>query len=140
MLGGYDCVIYGGGLYAGGILGVDLVAKNTCKNLVLFTVGLANPATTDYSAILRKSFPQGLPLHTQVFHLRGGIDYENISLVHRGMMAIMKKMTIGKRAYNKLSDEEKDFVDTYGGKVDFTDKASVAPLVAYVRGLERKTP
>ncbi len=48
----YDTVVYGGGLYAGGIAGVELVARNPCKKLVLFTVGLADPNTTDYSAIL----------------------------------------------------------------------------------------
>jgi menaquinone-dependent protoporphyrinogen IX oxidase len=137
----YDCVVYGGGLYAGGILGVDLVrvrgTKSVCKNLALFTVGLADPATTDYSVILKKNFPQGLPLCAQVFHLRGRIDYKNISLAHRVMMAMMKKMTIGKKAYEELSDEEKLFVDTYGGKVDFVDRATIAPLVSYVRGLGR---
>ena len=38
----YDVVVYGGGLYAGGISGVKLVTKNPPKNLVVFTVGLGN--------------------------------------------------------------------------------------------------
>ena len=52
----YDVVVYGGGLYAGGIAGVDLVAKYPCPPLVVFTVGLANPAITDYSEILNRNF------------------------------------------------------------------------------------
>jgi len=39
----YDIVIYGGGLYEGGIAGVKLVTQNSCKNLIVFTVGLADP-------------------------------------------------------------------------------------------------
>lgn len=39
----YDLVIFGGGLYASGILGINLVTKNPPKELILFTVGLANP-------------------------------------------------------------------------------------------------
>jgi hypothetical protein len=48
----FDVVIYGGGLYAGGIIGSKLVTKNPCKSLVLFTVGLADPLITDYSEII----------------------------------------------------------------------------------------
>jgi menaquinone-dependent protoporphyrinogen IX oxidase len=125
----YECVIYGGSLYAGGILGADLAAKNPCNNLIVFTVGLADPATTDYSRILEKDFPDGSNKPIRVFHLRGGIDYKKLNFVHKGMMAMMKKMTIGKKTGAELSSEEQVFSDTYGGKVDFTDKASIAPLV-----------
>lgn len=133
LLGKYDLVIYGGGLYAGGILGVDLVAKNPCKSLVLFTVGLADPTVTDYSAILNKSFPQGFLQKTKLFHLRGGIDYGKLGLLHKGAMAMMTKMTLGKRTNAELSPEERVFADTYGDKVDFTDKETISPLVAFVR-------
>jgi hypothetical protein len=125
-------VVYGGSLYAGGILGVKLIAKNPCKKLVVFTVGLADPQNTDYTRILKKNFPPGGTQPLKVFHLRGGIDYKNLSIVHRGMMAMVKKMSIGKRPYEELSDEERAFTDTYGGKVDFTGRLSIGPLVEYV--------
>lgn len=38
----YGMIIYGGGLYAGGLLGIDLVSKSKFKHLVVFTVGLAD--------------------------------------------------------------------------------------------------
>jgi hypothetical protein len=55
--------------------------------------------------------------------------------VHRGMMAMMKKMTIGKKPYEELKGDEKLLADTYGGKVDFTDCSTIAPLVKYVQEL-----
>jgi flavodoxin len=131
-LAGYDIIVYGGGLYAGGIAGVDLLVKNPVKNLVVFTVGLANPVNTDYSAIMKRS---GLPAQTAVFHFRGGIDYSRLNLVHKAMMSMLKKTAFDKKPYDELSDEEKLFVDTYGGKIDFSDRASIKPLVEYVRGL-----
>jgi len=82
QLASFDVVIYGGGLYAGGIDGVKLVAKNPCKSLVVFTVGLANPKITDYAAILSKNFTGEALSKIKVFHLRGGIDYNKLGLLH----------------------------------------------------------
>lgn len=131
-LGEYDCVVYGGGLYAGGILGADWVAKVACKNMVLFTVGLADPAITDYSEILSKNFPQEVLKSLKVFHFRGSIDYKKLSLVHRIMMSVMKRMTVGRKKSEEWTEEEKLFVGTYGNQVDFTDRPSITPLVEYV--------
>ena len=131
----YDLVIYGGGLYASGIAGVDLVTKNPCNKLIIFTVGAANPVTTDYSEIINKNIPQQLQSKCKIFHLRGMLDYEKLNLVHRGMMAMMKKMTVDKKANEEFSDEDNAFVDTYGKKADFTDKAAIKPIVDYVKTL-----
>jgi menaquinone-dependent protoporphyrinogen IX oxidase len=128
----YDCVVYGGGLYAGGILGAGLVAKNPCKNLVVFTVGLADPETTDYAAILSKNFPEGSHKPLRTFHLRGAIDYKKLKLVHRVMMATLKKM-VGRKPVSKRSAEQDEFIRTYGGAIDFIDRETIAPLISYVR-------
>ena len=53
----YDVIVYGGGLYASRIDGVKFVTKNPCNSLVIFTVGLADPNVTDYSAIVTKNIP-----------------------------------------------------------------------------------
>ncbi|MCP1110755.1 flavodoxin domain-containing protein [Ohessyouella blattaphilus] len=131
----YDLVIHGGGLYASGILGIDLVVKNPVNNLIVFTVGMANPETTDYTEIIHKNIPEGLREKTKIFHLRGGMDYGKLSVPHRAMMAMMKKMTIDKKSEAELTAEDIAFRDTYGGNVNFTDKATIAPLILYVRGL-----
>jgi flavodoxin len=128
----YDYIVYGGGLYAGGVLGADLISKNRCNNLVVFTVGLADPEITDYTAILNKNFPEGNHKTLSVFHLRGAIDYKKLKLIHRVMMAMLKKM-IERKPVSKLSEEESDFIRTYGGAVDFIDRETIAPWVSYAR-------
>ena len=55
VLSQYDVVIYGGGLYAGGIAGVKLVTQNPCNNLIVFTVGLADPNITEYEGVKSKT-------------------------------------------------------------------------------------
>jgi menaquinone-dependent protoporphyrinogen IX oxidase len=132
----FDCVIYGGGLYAGGISGVGLVTKHPVKNLVVFTVGLADPENTDYTDILEKNFSAEMRKSLKVFHLRGGIDYKKLGFIHRGMMAILKMMTT-RNPDSKLTDEDRMFMDTYGNEADFTDRRTIAPLECdnpYARG------
>jgi len=131
----FDVVIYGGGLYAGGINGVSLVSKNPCKKLVVFTVGLANPDHTDYSEVLKRNFPGGAPLAgTKVFRLRGGIIYNDLGLLHKGMMAVFNKAA-AKKNPAKMSREEKAIVETGGKNTDFTDRSTILPLVEHVREL-----
>jgi flavodoxin len=134
----YDVVIYGGGLYGpSGIAGSDVVSKKNLKHLVVFTVGLAAPDITDYSAILKRNFPNAGIQPEKVFHLRGGIDYGKLNLVHRGMMAMLKKMTINKKPKEEWSTEDKLFAETYGGKIDFVDRNSITPIVEYVKAIGR---
>lgn len=129
----YNLVVYGSGLYAGGIGGVELVIKNNVKKLVIFTVGLANPINTDYESILTKNIPDSLREKVKIFHLRGNIDYEKLSFVHRIMMAMMKKMTLKKN--DEFTEDDKLFLETYGGKIDFIDRNTIMPLIKYVKNL-----
>ena len=113
----YDAIVYGGGLYAGGVSGIRLLIDNfealRHKNLVLFTCGLADPT---------------------VFHLRGGIDYAKLGPIHRSMMAMLRAMT-KKKGYDTLRNEDKEMLDTYGKVVDFTDRATTKPILDYIAGL-----
>ena len=129
----YDMVIHGGGLYAGGIDGIKLVTKNPCKALTVFTVGLADPSDTDYSDILNKNFKPDQLAKVKVFHLRGGMDYKKLGIIHRGMMAMLKRMT-AKKPESELAVDDKILLDTYGKKLDFMDKDSIKPLVEFVKG------
>ena len=130
----YDVVVYGGGLYAGGIIGVKLCTKNPCKSLVVFTVGLATPETADYSEILARNFTPEQLAETKVFHLQGGMDYGKLSVLHRAMMAFKKKESEKTPTADRTSDDQQ-LIETYGGKINFTNKDSIKPLVDYVRTL-----
>jgi len=130
----YDVVIYGGGLYAGGINGVKLVTKNPCNLLILFTVGVSDPKESDYTQILVKALTPEQLYKTKVFHLRGGIDYSKLSLVHKGMMAVMKKL-IEKKPIAERESDDIGVLETYGKNVDFSEKTSVAPLLEYIVNL-----
>lgn len=128
----FDVIIYGGGLYAGRINGIELVMKSHCELLVIFSVGLANPKNEDYSAMVDSYFTQDLLSKTKVFHLLGSINYKKLSIVHRGMM-VMVKSRLRKKEESEWSGEDRLFLETYGTKVSFINKNTIGPLVAFIK-------
>lgn len=140
----YETIIYGGGLYAGGVSGIKLITQNWLllapKKVFLFTCGLADPDDPGNVAHIRKGLKKILSEemleHVQLFHLRGGIDYSRLSFIHRSMMSMLRKMLL-KKHKNALTEEDRQLLDTYGKYVDFTDKESIQPLVRYVSDCRR---
>lgn len=133
----YDTIVYGGGLYASGILGVDLITKNFSrinnKNIVVFTVGLADPdIKSQFEPIIKKNFTDEMQKRINIFHLRGGINYKELGIVHKAMMAALKSSVKKK---DGLTDEDRLMLETYGDKVEFTDKKDIEPLISFVRSL-----
>jgi len=132
----YDIIIYGGGLYASGISGVSIITKNfeslKDKKIIVFTVGLASTDRKEvFSPIIEKNFSEEMRDNINFYHLRGGIDYKKLSLVHKSMMAGLK-MVISKKSSNELTDDDRELLATYGKKVDFTEKNTITPLLLYL--------
>ncbi|ELC8442375.1 flavodoxin [Clostridium perfringens] len=135
----YKTIIYGGGLYASGITGFSLIRKNfnklKDKNLILFTVGLANPINKEqFAPILEKNLSEEMKSKIKVFHFRGAIHYKKLSFIHKSMMAMLKK-SVERIAEDKRDAETKMMLETYGQVVDFTDKTSIKPLIEYCNHL-----
>lgn len=135
-LGQYQTIVYGGGLYASGIIGSDFLVKNyeflKEKRIVVFTVGLANPKLTDYTKITEKNFPPDMRKSIKIFHLRGAIDYKSINFKHKAMMSLLIKKV------NKIDEKDRDeetklMLETYGQTVDFMDKSTIQEIIDYCR-------
>lgn len=135
----YEIIIYGGGLYAGGVSGIKLLTRNSHllsnKKIVLFTCGIANPDDPDNISNIKKSLQKVLTDemfgHLALFHLRGRLDYSELSFVHKFMMSMLRKMLL-KKDPQTLRDEDRQLLETYGRCVDFMDPDSIRPLVEYV--------
>ena len=129
----YETIIFGGGLYASGINGVSLITKNfeklRVKKLIVFTVGLASTEDTSiFEPIINKNFKKEMQPSVQFFHLRGGIDYTKLNLIHKTMMAMLKK-TVIKKGESNLTDEDQLLLSTYGDQIDFTDQSTIQPIL-----------
>ena len=142
LLKSYDILIHGGGLYAGGLSGIQTIVKNydaiSNKRIILFSCGLADPEDPEnvahIEAGLEKVLTPEMREKIRQFHLRGGIDYSRLGLTHKAMMAMLRRVML-KKGYGNLRSEDQMMLDTYGGTVDFTNRESLAPLLNYVRSL-----
>ncbi|GAA0774193.1 flavodoxin domain-containing protein [Clostridium subterminale] len=135
----YSTIIYGGGLYASGILGISLITKAfdklKDKNLVVFTVGLADPSNTEqFIPVIDKNLTKEMQKSIKLFHFRGAIDYKNLGLIHKSMMALLKNK-VSKMPQDKMDDETKMMIETYGQVVNFTEQSSIKPLIEFCNGL-----
>lgn len=138
----YDQLIFGGGLYAGGINGAKYLAKHfdalSDKRLLFFTVGLADPSLPETVAAIRqnveKVFDARMLAHITFFHLRGQMDYAALKPMHRAMMGMLKHM-LQKKDPALLSDQDRQLLATYGQHPNFMDQGALAPLIACARGV-----
>jgi flavodoxin len=124
----YDVIIYLGGLYAGGVLGlsstVKLMPAKQMQRLLIITVGLADPKDKTNTDSIKYSIEKQVPKHiydrAEIFHLRGGIDYQTLNLKHKAMMKLMYIKDI-KTPPEKQTKDTKEFIETYNKKIDFVD-------------------
>ncbi|MFT8457625.1 MAG: flavodoxin domain-containing protein [Liquorilactobacillus ghanensis] len=132
MLKQYDIIIYGGSLYASKINGIEFVAKNQSKCLVVFTVGLTDPQTTDFADIMTNSFSNPNIQPDKVFHFRGGLQSDKLGFIHRNLLKLLR-VAVAKKPDSELSEIEKIIKHVYGKNVDYTDKETIQPLINYVK-------
>lgn len=135
----YDTVIYLGALYAGGVLGL----KNTFKGLqndfnqklIIATVGLADVNEKENINNIRNSIKRQIPKKVydkaMIFHLRGGIDYQNLNFKHKTMMKMLYKKARNLPLEEQTS-EVKAMIETYNQKVDFVDFNMLNNLVEVI--------
>ena len=136
----YGTIVYGGGLYAGGVNGISLLVKNAerlrGKKLYLFTVGASDPTDPENIANIRNGIAKALPPtmleNIKIYHLRGGLCYSKMSMVHRTMMAMLRKVLL-KKPEAELRSEDRALLETYGQDISFLDRTTIAPLVEDIR-------
>ena len=134
---GFERIIFMGGLYAGGVLGLKkTVGKMTDKQeLVIVTVGVTDPNETEYFNQIRKSIKNQIPANLyneeKIFHLRGAIDYGQLGLKHRMMMSMFHKM-VQKMPEPQRTADAKAMLETYGKAVDFVDFDALEKITSQI--------
>lgn len=137
-LGDYDRIVYLGSLYAGGVTGLkQTVGKmSPQQELIVATVGLADPTDAANVAHIRQSIKDQIPAHfydeSRLFHLRGAIDYTKLNLKYRLMMSLLAKK-VAKLSEEQQNAETRALLDTYGKQVDFVDFSSLQPIVDKIK-------
>ena len=136
-IGDYKRVVYLGGLFAGGVMGLKkTVSKMTSQQeLVLATVGMTDPNETTYFEGIRKALKAQLQAsfydENKIFHLRGAIDYSQLGFKHRIMMKMFHSMML-KKPESELIADAKAMLETYGKQVDFVDYDGLKPIIEVI--------
>ena len=132
----YDNIIYLGGIYAGGILGMSKTLRNlnniSSKNIILITVGLADPNDEENINNIRDNIKKQLKSEVfkkaKIFHLRGGIDYSKLNFVHKTMMKLLYN-AVKNVPNEKQTAENRAMIETYNKKVDFIDFSGLDKII-----------
>ena len=132
----YDNIIYLGGLYAGGVLGMSKTLKKlnniSNKKIMIATVGLADPIDEENKNNIRNNIKHQLPKEVSekamIFHLRGGIDYSKLNLIHKTMLKLLYN-AIKKIPKEQQTAENNAMIETYNKKVNFINFSSLDKIV-----------
>ncbi|MBQ4310731.1 MAG: flavodoxin, partial [Oscillospiraceae bacterium] len=119
-LAGYDTIIYGGGMYAGGFNGAKLITKNLDKlngrKIALFAVG-SNPGREHE---MQPFWDKVLTAEQQKtighFYLRGGFDFGRLTT---GDKVLMKMLKARLQSLKERTEDEQGLLDAYDTPVDF---------------------
>ena len=132
----YETIIYLGGLYAGGVLGMAKTLKNlndvSHKKIILVTVGLADPTDEVNKNNIRNNIKRQLKKEVfekaKIFHLRGGIDYSKLNFRHKTMLRLLYN-SIKNLPEEKQTAEDKAMIETYNKKVNFIVFSSLDDII-----------
>lgn len=132
-LDSYSTVIYGGGLYAVGMLGMRTLKKHRDKlegkALILFAVGLSSVNRDSLEAIRKTNLEGGFE-GTPFFYFRGRMDIDTLKFKHRVMMKMLAKKVAGKK--EPLSGDEKGILACVERPIDLVDRSMIAPLLDHM--------
>ena len=132
----YNNIIYLGGLYAGGVLGMSKTIKKlndvSNKKIIIVTVGLSDPTDEVNQNNIRNNIKKQLPKEifekAKIFHLRGGIDYSKLNFAHKTMMKLLYNAVKNLQKENQTA-EDRAMIETYNKKVSFIDFSSLDKII-----------
>lgn len=128
----YETVIYGGGLYAGGISGIKFITESSNslkgKKVIVFATGASVGRTEEIDEVRNKNFTAEQQKYIKFFYLRGGFNYKKLSTLNKIIMTLLKLKLKTKK---DLTPDERGMLASYDHPVDFVNKKNIQELVAY---------
>lgn len=129
----YDTIVYGGGLYAGGINGIKLITSHfdqlKGKNLIVFWLGASPVREKTFEEIKTRSFTPEQQKYMRFFMLRGGFNYRLCTPFDKVLMKLLK----AKLKSTKSPDaDERGMLESYDHPVDFTNIKYIAPIISAI--------
>lgn len=135
----FDVIILGSCLLEGQLADASLydqwIAAYPDKHWALFTVGLANPALTDFTEIMSRSFSSDVISHLKLFHYRGAIQYKRLLLME-SLFKRAREHRVSSIDNVKLGAENKDLLHKYGTNYDVGDEGNIDGLIEWTKSIK----
>lgn len=123
----YDTIIFGGGIYAGKINGIDFLLKNMSvfkdKNLAVFATGCTPAAAVNVDKLAADNLKEFTKI--PFFYMNSGLAYEQMSGTDR---FLMKCLALGM----KISGNKKT-LEVINHSHDNSEKSNIEPMVEFIR-------
>lgn len=132
----YDQLIYGGSLYASGVLGLKkflgMMGQIEFEKVAVFGVGATSYNENLIDELIKKNYPKGKPENHRFFYLRGGFNYNKLNSVDKFLMGMMKK-NIEKKKEEDLTEDDKGLLASFDKPVDFVSKDFIKDILKYCK-------
>ena len=130
----YNTIIFGGGLYAVGINGIKIIKRNIDilknKKIIVFATGATPYRDGVLEEIKNKNFNTQEQKYVEFFYLRGGYNFNKLSVFYKMIMLLLKlKLKLKKN----LTSDEQGMLNAYNTPVDFTRKKNIDELIKFAR-------
>lgn len=131
----YDIVIFGGGMHATRINGIDFIKNNLelfkSKHLIIFATG-ATPASAveEVKKFEQANIPNGSSI--PFFYFESGMNYKDMKINDKMMMNCLKFALRIKKDKNSV---DQGMMEAISNSYDNSKPIFIKPLIKYVRGL-----
>ena len=127
----YDTIIFGGGIYAGGIAGISFLKKNIGmlkgKKIVAFCCG-ASPFDADFMKALKERNLSGELSGIPLYYCRGGCDIANMHFSDKALCRMLIK-SIEKKDPKERDERDEGFLELARTSCDWTDRSYIGPIL-----------
>lgn len=133
----YDVIIFGGGVYASGIAGLQFIKKNigrlADKKIAVFAVG-ASPYDEKAIMQIREMHFKDELSNISLFYCRGAWDEEKMKFADRTLCRMLQR-AVAKQNPEEWESWQKALMCAAGQKCDWTDKSYLEPLLKHIEEL-----
>lgn len=134
-----DTVIYGGGLYAGGINGLKkfkkLMLSYHIPNAIIYFTGASPSMSFELEDITSRNFNSEEQKRFKFYYFRGGFDFNKCTFIDKILMLMLKVKMKSDSKKRELTADEKGMLEAYSQSVDFTKANKIKPLIDYVSSI-----
>lgn len=132
----YDIIIYGAGIHAGLILGLNELKKKIVdsrnKKIVVFATGAAPYKDEIVNEIVKRNFTENERTDITFFYFESGINYEKMGVADKTIMKIYSKFLKSK---NNKTEIENGTSTAISSSYNHSSKEFTKPLVTYLKAL-----